>query len=161
MSFDKNYLKFIDGRKVMSDKLFQSESNRVKPADAFITASKEVLQELVHTTSGIDGVLLASTDGFEVNSIFQKDYDAGKLSAVGSSILALVQALTNEAQLTGCRSVILDAEDGKIMISAVPNKNQPMIVVVVTKQQVLLGQIMHGMNKAIKALQELDEKYHA
>ena len=52
-------------------------------------------------------------------------------------------------------------QDGKIMISAVPNKNQPMIVVVVTKQQVLLGQIMHGMNKAIKALQELDEKYHA
>ena len=96
MSFDKNYLKFIDGLCVMSDKLFQSESNRVKPADAFITASKEA-RELVHTTSGIDGVLLASTDGFEVNSI-SKDYDAGKLSAVGSSILALVQALTNEAQ---------------------------------------------------------------
>ena len=106
------------------------------------------------------GVLVASTDGFEVSSIFQKQYDAGKLSAVGSSILALVQALTSEAQLTGCRSVILDAEDGKIMISAVPNKNQPMIVIVVTKQQVLLGQIMHGMNKAINRLMALDEQYN-
>lgn len=115
---------------------------------------------MVHTTSGVDGVLLAFTDGFEVNSIFQKDYDAGKLSAVGSSILALVQALTNEAQLTGCRSVILDAENGKIMISSVPNKNQPMIVIVVTKQQVLLGQIMHGMNKATTKLISLDEQYH-
>ena len=105
-------------------------------------------------------MLLASTDGFEVSSIFQKDYDAGKLSAVGSSILALVQALTNEAQLTGCRSVILDAQDGKIMISAVPNKNQPMIVIVVTKQQVLLGQIMHGMNKAINQLVELDQQHN-
>lgn len=143
----------------MNDKLFQMES-RVKPSEKFVTLSNEILHELVHTTSGVDGVLLASTDGFEVNSIFQKNYDGGKLSAVGSSILALVQALTAEAQLTGCRSVILDAENGKIMISAVPNEHQPMIVIVVTKQQVLLGQIMHGMNKAISALVELDKTHH-
>lgn len=142
----------------MNDKLFQTESSRLKPSELFVVTSKEVLHDLVHSTSGIDGVLLASTDGFEVSSIFQKEYDAGKLSAVGSSILALVQALTNEAQLTGCRSVILDAQDGKIMISAVPNKNQPMIVIVVTKQQVLLGQIMHGMNKAINRLVALDQQ---
>lgn len=145
----------------MSDKFFQAESNRVKPSEQFASTSKEVLHELVYSTSGIEGVLLASTDGFEVSSIFQKNYDAGKLSAVGSSILALVQALTNEAQLTGCRSVILDAQDGKIMISAVPNEFQPMIVIVVTKQQVLLGQIMYGMNKAISQLMELDRKYHS
>ena len=141
----------------MNDTLFQTESNRVKPSENYLLATKDVLHNLMHTTSGVDGVLLASTDGFEVSSIFQKDYDAGKLSAVGSSILALVQALTTEAQLTGCRSVILDAQDGKIMISAVPNENQPMIVIVVTKQQVLLGQIMHGMNKAINQLMELDK----
>lgn len=142
----------------MSDKLFKA--NRIKPSERFITVSKEVLQELVHSTSGIDGVLLASADGFEVSSIFQKNYDGGKLSAVGSSILALVQALTNEAQLTGCRSVILDAENGKIMISAVANKYQPMILIVVTRQQVLLGQIMHAMNKGITRLIEIDSEYH-
>ena len=141
----------------MNDTLFQTESNRLKPSENYLLATKDVLHNLMHTTSGVDGVLLASTDGFEVSSIFQKDYDAGKLSAVGSSILALVQALTTEAQLTGCRSVILDAQDGKIMISAVPNENQPMIVIVVTKQQVLLGQIMHGMNKAINQFIELDK----
>ncbi len=145
----------------MNDTLFQMETNRLKPSENYLIAAKEVLHNLIHATSGIDGVLLATTDGFEVSSIFQKDYDAGKLSAVGSSILALVQALTNEAKLTGCRSVILDAQDGKIMISAVPNNNQPMIVIVVTKQQVLLGQIMHGMNKAINHLVELDQQYHS
>lgn len=145
----------------MNDMLFHMETNRLKPSEKYLIAAKEVLHDLIHATSGIDGVLLATTDGFEVSSIFQKDYDAGKLSAVGSSILALVQALTNEAKLTGCRSVILDAQDGKIMISAVPNNNQPMIVIVVTKQQVLLGQIMHGMNKAINQLVELDQQYHS
>lgn len=143
----------------MNQRLF-SDSNRVKPSEQFITVSKEVLNDLVHATNGVDGVLLASADGFEVNSVFQKSYDGGKLSAVGSSILALVQALTNEAQLTGCRSVILDAENGKIMISAVANEHQPMILVVVTRQQVLLGQIMHAMNKGIARLVEMDKQYH-
>lgn len=146
---------------MLNDTLFQTDASRVKPSDKYLAAAKEVLHNLVHTTSGIDGVLLASTDGFEVTSIFQKDYDAGKLSAVGSSILALVQALTTEARLTGCRSVILDAEDGKIMISAVANKNQPMIIILVTKQQVLLGQIMHGMTKATTQLVTLDAQYHS
>lgn len=53
-------------------KLFVSDSNRVKPAESFVALSKEVLSDLVHATSGIDGVLLASVDGFEVNSLFQK-----------------------------------------------------------------------------------------
>ncbi|MDO4449774.1 MAG: roadblock/LC7 domain-containing protein [Moraxella sp.] len=144
----------------MSLSPFKLDSNRVKPAEQFITISKEVLHELVHSTAGVDGVLLASSDGFEVSSIFQKNYDGNKLSAVGSSILALVQALTSEAQLTGCRSVILDAENGKIMIGSVPNANQPMILIVVTRQQVLLGQIMHAMNKATARLVELDGLYH-
>lgn len=144
----------------MNDKLFQMPLNGLKPSEPYLVAAKAVLHELVHATSGIDGVLLASTDGFEVSSIFHKDYEAGKLSAVGSSILALVQALTTEAQLTGCRSIILDAQDGKIMISAVPNQHQPMIVIVVTKQQVLLGQIMHGMNQAINHLIELDQQFN-
>lgn len=143
----------------MNQRLF-SDSNRIKPSEQFVAVSKEVLNELVHATNGVDGVLLASVDGFEVSSVFQKSYDGGKLSAVGSSILALVQALTNEAQLTGCRSVILDAENGKIMISAVANERQPMILVVVTRQQVLLGQIMHAMNKGISRLMEADKQYH-
>lgn len=140
--------------------LFVSESNRIKPSEQFVLLSGEVLNELIHATSGVEGILLASVDGFEVNSVFHKNYDGGKLSAVGSSILALVQALTSEAHLTGCRSVILDAENGKIMISSVPNQHQPMILIVVTRQQVLLGQIMHAMNKAIVRLVEVDKEYH-
>ena len=144
----------------MSDELFNLQT-KVTPSSEFVTEAKSSLNELVHATSGVDGVLLASADGFEVVSIFQKSYDAAKLSAVGSSILALVKALTVEAKLTGCRSIILDAENGKIMISTVPNANQPMILVVMTRQQILLGQLMHATNKTINALVELDKAHHS
>lgn len=133
---------------------------RIQPAQQFVSASQEVLQDLVNSTTGIDAVLVASTDGFTVNSVFKRDYDAGKLSAVASSILSLVQALTREAQLTGCRSVILDAVDGKVMISAVPCENQAMIAMVLTRSDVLLAQVMHGLKKTIVSLVELDKRYH-
>lgn len=137
-----------------------NQDSRIQPSQQFITASTSVLQELVNTTNGIDAVLIASTDGFTVNSVFKRDYDAGKLSAVASSILSLVQALTREAKLTGCRSVILDAVDGKVMINAVPNANQPMIAMVLTQSDVLLAQVMHGLKKSIVQLVELDKQYH-
>ena len=44
----------------MNDQLFQMES-RIKPSEQFIALSNEVLHELIHTTSGIEGVLLSST----------------------------------------------------------------------------------------------------
>lgn len=133
---------------------------RIQPADAFLASSKPILQELINTTGGIDAVLIASTDGFVVDSVFKQDYDSGKLAAVASSILSLVQALTREARLTGCRSVILDSIDGKIMISAVPSEKQPMIAMVLTKSDVLLAQVMHGLKKAIVELVDLDKKHH-
>ncbi len=144
----------------MNELLFQTEANRLKPSEAYVVAANGILHDLIYSTSGIDGVLLASVDGFEVNSIFRKKYDAGKLSAVGSSILALVQAFTSAAHLSNCRSILLDTEDGKMMLSAVANKNQPMILTIITGQQVMLGQIIHSMSKAIRQLIELDEQLH-
>lgn len=138
-----------------------NHDSRIQPSPLFISASTTVLNELVNTTNGIDAVLVASTDGFTVNSVFKRDYDSGKLSAVASSILSLVQALTREAKLTGCRSVILDAIDGKVMINAVPNANQPMIAMVLTQSDVLLAQVMHGLKKSIVQLVELDKQYNS
>lgn len=134
---------------------------RIQPSEAFLEGSQAVLKELVNTTGGIDAVIIASTDGFTVDKVFKQDYDSGKLAAVASSILSLVQALTREARLTGCRSVILDSVDGKIMISSVPNENQPMIAMVLTKSDTLLAQVMHGLKKAVAEIVELDKKHHA
>lgn len=144
----------------MDNSIFEQLDNHTKPSEAFIHASQAILQEFIHHTQGVNGVLIATTDGFEVSSVLHHQYDAGKLSAVGCSILALVQALTVEALLKGCRSVILDAENGKVLISDVPNHYQPMIMIVVTKQQVLLGQVIHSMNKAIAHLIALDKQHH-
>lgn len=133
-----------------------SENQRIKPSEAFIAQSQEVLHELLHDQSGIDGVLIASTDGFHVKHEFRKNYDEDKLSAVGSSILSLVQAIGIEANLENCESLILTAQNGKIAIDAVPTSYYPMLLIVLANDNVVLGKLMHGMGKAKKALGALD-----
>lgn len=135
-----------------------SEDLRIKPSDAFLERAQTVLHELLHDQTGLDGVLIASTDGFDVAHNFRKNYDKAKLAAVGSSILSLVQAIGSEAHLQGCESLILGAQNGKILIDSVESNHYPMLLIAVTNDQVLLGQLMHGTKKAKKSLAELDRE---
>ncbi len=144
----------------MSNKFFKTKLNHIKPASAFVAGSTIVLNDLLNTTSGIEGVLLVTADGFEVCSVFEQDYDTDKLSIIGSSLLALAQTMTTQAELNDCHSMVLDAKHGKIMLYKVENKNQPMIAIILTKEKVVMGTILHSIKKAKNHFIELDKKFN-
>ncbi len=144
----------------MSNQFFQTKFNHMRPASAFVAGSTIVLNDLLNTTSGIEGVLLVTEDGFEVCSVFEQDHVTDKLSIVGSSVLALAQSMTSEAQLGDCHSMVLDADNGKIMLYKVENKNQPMIAIILTKEKVVMGTILHSIKKAKNHFIELDRKFN-
>ncbi len=146
--------------KLMSNQFFQTKSNHIKPASAFVAGSTIVLNDLLNTASGIEGILLVTTDGFEVCSVFDHDCDTDKLSIVGSSIIALAQTITDIAKLNNCHSLVLNAERGKIMLYKVENKNQPMIAIILTKEKVVMGTILHAIKKAQNHFIELDKKFN-
>ncbi len=56
---------------LMSNQFFQTKLNHIKPASAFVAGSTIVLNDLLNTTSGIEGVLLITSDGFEICSVFE------------------------------------------------------------------------------------------
>ncbi len=144
----------------MSNQFFQTKSNHIKPASAFVAGSTIVLNDLLNTTSGIEGILLVTADGFEVCSVSEHDCEADKLSIIGSSIFSLAQTMTNIAQLNDCHSLVLNAEHGKIMLYKVENKNQPMIAIILTKEKVVMGTILHNIKKAQNHFIELDKKFN-
>lgn len=132
---------------------------RREPSAAFIQAVKVPISELLLEVSGVQSVLLATTDGFEVSmASYKKDFDSAKLAAVSSSILAMVQAFVGEIRLQGCQSMILDAENGKAFIYAIPCKNHPMVMVVLTQTTVLMGQLLHAMRDCSNRLQKIDQR---
>ena len=85
--------------------------------------------------------------------------NTGKLAAVSSSILAMVQAFLAEIDLHGCQSITLEAENGKAFLSAVPNKNYPMLIVALTSQEVLLGQLLFSLKRCSEKISQADAHY--
>ncbi|RZF50745.1 roadblock/LC7 domain-containing protein [Acinetobacter halotolerans] len=129
------------------------------------TAPKELIQfakaqanDILINIRGIDYIMLCSTDGFELASIYKKNpYNSSKLAAVSSSILAMVSAFLNEIQLTGCQSITLDAENGKAIITSIPAPHHPMVMVTLSNKDVLLGQLLYSLKQASAAISTADQ----
>lgn len=136
----------------------QVKTKRVPP-EAFIRQAEASIQQLMGNVAGIQNVILASTDGFELCSVQRNDQVQGsKLAAVSSSILALVQAFLGEIQFTGCQSMTLEAENGKAIIAAVNSVNHPMLLVITTSKSVLLGHLLHSLKACTQALALSDQQ---
>lgn len=128
--------------------------------DALIHFAHQNINEILREVNGVEYVMLCSTDGFELTSVHKKNLDnSGKLAAVSSSILAMVQAFLAEISLNGCQSITLDAENGKALISAVPSQNHPMLVVAITSKEVLLGHLLLAVKKCTEQIAEADRNY--
>jgi hypothetical protein len=120
--------------------------------------AKGQANDILMNIRGIDYIMLCSTDGFELASVYKKNpYNSTKLAAVSSSILAMVSAFLNEIQLTGCQSITLDAENGKAILTSIPAPNHPMVMVTLSNKDVLLGQLLYSLKQASAAIAAADQ----
>lgn len=127
---------------------------RQVPAE-LIEFSQKFMTMLLTEVSEIEFVMLCSTDGFELTSVSKKNIaNAGKLAAVSSSILAMVQAFMGEINLEGCQSLTLDAVNGKAVLTAIPNEKYPMVLVVLSSKNVLLGQLLYLIKKITEEISQ-------
>ena len=125
--------------------------------DSLIHTAQQQIKEILTNVSGVEYVMICSSDGFELTSAYKKNVtNTGKLAAVSSSILAMVQAFLSEIDLHGCQSITLEAENGKAFLSAVPNKNHPMLIVALTSQEVLLGQLLFSLKRCSEKISQAD-----
>ena len=139
--------------------MFNHASNQRKAPDNLIALAKNEINDILSNINGVDFVMLCSTDGFELATVNKKTVpNSGKLAAVSSSILAMVTAFINEIKLSGCQTITLDAENGKAILSSVPSKNHPMIIVAMSSRDVLLGQLLHALKRASEAIVIQDSK---
>ncbi|MBJ9986354.1 roadblock/LC7 domain-containing protein [Acinetobacter sp. S40] len=129
--------------------MFALKEQRRIASPELIQHAKNEVQDIINNVRGIDFIMLCSTDGFELATITKKNhYNASKLAAVSSSILAMVGAFLKEIQLTGCQSITLDAENGKAILTSVPADKHPMVIVTLSSKDVLLGQLLFSLKKA-------------
>ena len=120
---------------------------------ALIESAHIELQRFLNTVTGIDFVMLCSSDGFELALASKKNIDnTGKIAAVSSSILAMVNAFITEIQLLGCQTITLDADNGKVFLTAVHHPQHPMVMVAVTHTDILMGQMLYYYKELSESL---------
>ncbi|ENW02856.1 MULTISPECIES: roadblock/LC7 domain-containing protein [Acinetobacter] len=138
--------------------MFSIPSQQRTAPKELIHLAKAQASEILTNIRGIDYIMLCSTDGFELASIYKKNpYNSTKLAAVSSSILAMVSAFLNEIQLTGCQSITFDAENGKAILTSIPAPHHPMVMVTLSNKDVLLGQLLYSLKQASAAIVDADQ----
>lgn len=134
--------------------MFPQNNDRTVP-EHILKYAKSQIQEVFSDVSGVNFMMLCTTDGFELHTLYKKDhYNQGKLAAVSSSLQAMVTALMQELHLQGCQSITLDAENGKAIVTAVPYPSHPMIILTLAEKDVLLGQVLYMLKTASNAIQD-------
>ena len=124
-----------------------------KMPDDFVKFGEEQIRMLLNSVSGIEFVMLCSSDGFEIALANKKNVaNSGKIAAVSSSILAMVTAFISEINLIDCQTITLDAENGKALLTAIPHPKHPLVMVALTSKDILLGQMLYETKATAEAL---------
>ena len=115
--------------------------------------AREHIHDLLNMVAGVDFIMLCSSDGFELALASKKNLgNSGKIAAVSSSILAMVSAFISEIHLAGCKTITLDADNGKVILTAVEHPQHPMVLVAVASKDVLIGQLLYDIMKTAETL---------
>lgn len=132
--------------------------NRILPP-ALLNVAKTEINNVLMSVQGVNFIMLCSSDGFELAIAKKRPLNnEGKVAAVSSSILAMVSAFVSEIQLTGCQSITLEAENGKAILTSLPTKHHPMLMVSVADKDVLTGSLAFKLHKASEAIVLADEQ---
>ena len=124
-----------------------------KIPDDYVEFGQKQIRELLNSVSGVEFVMLCSSDGFEIALANKKNVNnSGKIAAVSSSILAMVTAFISEIDLIGCQTITLDAENGKAIFTAIPNDKYPLVMVALTSKEILLGHMLYEIKATAEAL---------
>ena len=128
-------------------------NNQRQISAEFKEQASQQIHELLNMVSRVDFVMLSSADGFELALASKKNLDnRGKIAAVSSSILAMVSAFIAEIHLSGCKTITLDADNGKVILTAVDHPQYPLVLIAVASKEVLIGQLLYAIKKTAETL---------
>lgn len=90
----------------------------------------------------INGALVSTTDGFEVAAVLSDPLSPQKLAAMGSSLLALAEAITSEGGVGQCRDLVIDGNDGRVLLMGIAGGNRRLMLTVLCSARATLGSVL-------------------
>ncbi len=100
---------------------------------------------------GLNVALLVTPDGFEISSIVQAEMNLTRLGAMTSSLIAMTRAVGRELHFSSCRRLVIDTEQGSVIVQPIDGKF-PCLLCVVMKSDAVLGSALWSMGEIARSL---------
>lgn len=107
------------------------------------------LGELLKSNDAIYAVLLSSIDGHSLAKEAKSELADSKLSAMTSSCLALGEKIAQEANQKGCDFVIIQNQDGYLVLKRVGRK---LVLTTLADKSINLGMLLSATRSAAESL---------
>jgi len=118
-------------------------------------ASQQLVQQLMNTLYGIRGCVISTEDGFMVAAHMHHE-NAARLSAMSSSIAALGVVAGEENQLGKCTSIVVETEEGAIVIAQAHRPNVTLVLSLIANKDAVLGQLLYAARDAAQKLERIE-----
>lgn len=112
------------------------------------------LAALATQVTGLQGAVVASTDGFALAQLGRAAQTVDRLAAMTSSMLALAGALGRELCFGELDTLILDAEHGKVLMLAIPGEPTRLLMVACDTRGVI-GTVLWHAKQCVRAIADL------
>ncbi|MBN5041015.1 roadblock/LC7 domain-containing protein [Stenotrophomonas maltophilia] len=109
------------------------------------------LNALARDVTGIQALVVASTDGFALAQAGPQGHVADRLAAMTSSMLGLASALGRELHFGELDTLILDAANGKVLMLAIPGA-QPRLLMTACDHSCVIGNVLWHVKQCVRAL---------
>jgi len=110
-----------------------------------------LLQDLQQRVEGERTVVLASVDGFALVSAGAEGRGE-RLAAMTSAMLALAAAVGRELVLGDLQTLMLEAEQGKVLMLALPARPEPLLLMAGCDQRSVVGQVLWNTRECGQAI---------
>lgn len=100
------------------------------------------LQQFAGGIPGIKNAVIASVDGFAIAQVTQQDSQAERLAAMTSSMLGLAAAIGRELSLGVLEVLMVEADEGKVLMLSIPVPRQPLLLMAACNQRSVIGNVL-------------------
>jgi uncharacterized protein len=118
-----------------------------------LNLARHEAEYLLREVGGARAVVVSTIDGFDVAHARRQNIEASRMAAMASSIAALAQVVAHEAGLGAPRCMIVEADEGFVIVRSVPRRDHPLVIELLTDRTGLLGLALQQLSRSGQQLE--------
>jgi predicted regulator of Ras-like GTPase activity (Roadblock/LC7/MglB family) len=111
-------------------------------SDARIARIRAELDAFSTAVPGLRSAVVASVDGFALAEASGQGGNGERLAAMTSSMLALAKAVSRELALGNMEVLMLEADDGKVLMLSIPVPASPLLLMAACTRRSVIGTVL-------------------